>query len=476
VDEILFELLNRTRYLEHFPSPFSTPRDPRISRGPRIAGEVARSAGGGRTEQAQVIANVSRFADVVDRYCDRRRDHSLSLFVDYLDLVLLSGVDEEAAREHDLDDREDAVRVMTIHQAKGLEFEVVFLPAMVEGRLPQPHRSADLDLPPQLAETPLRAREDQVAEERRLCYVAMTRARSRLFLSWAEQYEGSRTWRPSRFLDELGSGVVQRTAPGVGQPPGPPPALRATSPREGGREEVTLSFSSIAAYRECPRQHWFRYRLRLPAAPAVEAQFGTILHLVLMRAGRLRGQGREVGGGLLRDLYQEAWESVGLTEPRRRPALEALGWRLLEGFHQAGGLDATPWLLEAPFTASVDGWSLRGIIDRVDEAPPRWRIIDYKTGRPQPESRLRRDLQLALYALGARSLPGIDAAEPLELEIVYLRDGHRRVLEATSELVEQARRIGDEVAEGVRAGRFEPRPDRRRCSLCAYRLACDASL
>src|SRR5205823_8950440 len=103
------------------------------------------------------------------------------------------------------------------------------------------------------------------------------------------------------------------------------------------------------------------------------------------------------GTSLLRELYQEAWEAVGLSEPRRRPALEALGWRLLRAFQEAGGLDADPWLLEAPFTASVDGWTLRGVIDRVDRvltAPARWRIVDYKTGRPQPESRLRRDLQL----------------------------------------------------------------------------------
>ena len=121
VDELLFELLNRTRYLEGVP--------------------------------AQVTANVSRFAELVDRYCERRRDHSLSLFVDYLDLVLLSGVDEDVAREDDaLEGQEDAVQVMTIHQAKGLEFEAVFVPAMVEGRLPQPHRRGDLDLPVQLAE------------------------------------------------------------------------------------------------------------------------------------------------------------------------------------------------------------------------------------------------------------------------------------------------------------------------------------
>jgi RecB family exonuclease len=208
----------------------------------------------------------------------------------------------------------------------------------------------------------------------------------------------------------------------------------------------------------------------------VEAQFGTVLHLALMRAGRLRGQGREVGSGLLREIYQEAWEAVGLADERRRPAMEALGWRLLRGFHDAGGLETRPSLLEALFTATLDGWTLRGIVDRVDRTSDGWRIIDYKTGRAQPASRLRRDLQLALYAVGARSLPEIEDGEPLELEIVYLRDGRRVVMDASDDLLQEVRRIGGEVAEGVRAGRFEARPDRRRCSLCAYRLACEAAL
>jgi RecB family exonuclease len=331
----------------------------------------------------------------------------------------------------------------------------------------------------------------------------MTRARRRLVLSWAERYEGSRSWRPSRFLEELGPSVVQRT--NVGATLASPGLERSAVPDEGEASlaptiDVNLSFSAISAYRECPRQHWYRYRSRLPASPAVEAQFGTIVHLTLMRAGRLRGQGREVGLGLLGELHQEAWEAIGLSDPRRRPALEALGWRLLRRFHEAGGLERPPWLLEAPFAASLDGWTLRGVIDRVDSllpprgggGPPgpegvggqaqpnggtaRWRIIDYKTGRPQPASRLRRDLQLALYAVGARSLPGIEDGEPLELEIVYLRDGRSVVLEATAELLQEARRIGGEVAASLRAGRFEPRPERRRCSLCAYRLACEAAL
>src|SRR5690242_19353167 len=118
----------------------------------------------------------------------------------HLDLVLLSCEDEAAA---ELEASGDSITVMTIHQAKGLEFDAVFVPSLVEGRLPQSGRSQRFELPPAVLEPLVRGREDVIAEERRLLYVAMTRARKRLYLTHAEHYEGGRRWRESRFLDEI---------------------------------------------------------------------------------------------------------------------------------------------------------------------------------------------------------------------------------------------------------------------------------
>jgi ATP-dependent exoDNAse (exonuclease V) beta subunit len=488
VDELLFELLDRTRYLDRVVAP-----EDRTS-----------------TEARHIAANVGRFAELVSEYCERQRDHRLGPFVEYLNLVLLSGLDEEVP---EVEEPGDAVQVMTIHQAKGLEFDLVFVPAVVEGRLPQPRRRDGIealaggDLPLHLLEPSVRAREDQVAEERRLCYVAMTRARRRLVLSWAERYEGARLWRRSRFLDELGpeirrcdlrsvkvNGIVSNQKVEADRPPSTgweagqdQGGAGSLDHQTAGEAGPVLSYSSISAYRECPRQHWYRYQLGLSVPSSPEAQLGSVVHLVLMGAGRLRQQGREPDRAVLQRLYREAWERVGCSDPRRQPALEKLGWRLLEGFIAAGGLASSPVLVEAPFTVELGGWTLRGVVDRVDRlepaggdeptggrgAAPRWRIVDYKTGDPAPISRLRRDLQLALYALGMQATLGHD---PLELEIVYLREGRSVRLSVTEDLLAEARRIGTEVAEGVRRGRFEPRPERRRCSLCSYRLACEAAL
>ncbi len=457
VDELFFELMNQTRYLDL--ASFESEADRR-----------------------QAAANLGRFAELLAGYCEGARDHSLRAFMAYLDLVLLSETDEEVAGAEEV---EEAVQVMTIHQAKGLEFDAVFVPALVEGRLPHSRRPDRFTLPAELVpEAP--GREDQVAEERRLAYVAMTRARDRLYLSWADRYDGGKTWRRSRFLEELEAAGAERfrhrrveavpPAPvpelAAGESPAAAIALAAAIPGE----PLALSFSGISTYRECPRQYRFRYVYRLPRAADPEAEFGTILHHALRRAGEVRQAGGEVDATALRRVHEAAWETLPYSDERRRPALKSLGLSQLERYRAAGGFAATPALLEQAFSARVDGWQLHGIIDRVD--PPEvsrgsWRLLDYKTGSPVPASRLRRDLQLALYALGARRALGLD---PLELEIVYLKDATRVVVPATQGLLEEAEGIASEVADGIRQGRFEARPERRRCALCPYRLACSDAL
>jgi DNA helicase-2/ATP-dependent DNA helicase PcrA len=408
--------------------------------------------------------NVVRFGETIADFCESSPDHSLDAYLHHLELVLLSGEDEEAAQV----EATDAVHVMTIHQSKGLEFDSVFVPSLVEGRLPQSGRSPRFELPPAVLEPLVRGREDVVAEERRLLYVAMTRARHSLYLTWAKHYEGGRRWRESRFLEQVrqaGLRVVRRSEVGGTAPQSAEVVLE---PREG---EVQLSYSGMTAYRDCPRQYWYRYVRRLPNMQSAEAAHGVILHEVLRRAGELRKQGQAIGARSLKTIHDEVWQSVDFPDPRRAPAFKRIGAAELEAYRVRGGLDGEPSFLEQPFDIAVDGWKLRGVIDRIDRSGEGWRIIDYKSGRPV--GRRRRDLQVALYALGASTALRL---EPLELEVVYLASHESVEVENVGALVREAKVEGTEVAEGIRNGEFPSRPERRRCRLCPYRLACADAL
>jgi DNA helicase-2/ATP-dependent DNA helicase PcrA len=441
VRDLFFELMNRSRYLE-------------------VIGQTLEKG-----EAARVTANVSRFAEMIAEFSENVTDRSLSSYLHHLDLVLLSGEDEEPAPVEAAD---DAIHVMTIHQAKGLEFDVVFVPGLVEGRLPQSGRSPRFELPASVLEPLVRGREDVVAEERRLLYVAMTRARRHLFLTRASHYEGGRRWRESRFLDEVRAAGARTVSERAFDSEAPPPAVRIPARRPG---EVVLSYSAIAAYRDCPRQYWYRQEQRLPAVQSAEAVHGVIQHEVLRQAGEARKSGREVTARTLKAIHEEVWRQSTFPDPRRAATFKRIGAAQLEAYRGRGGFDASPEFLEQPFSAGVDGWTLRGVIDRIDRTESGWLIVDYKSGRPLTRS--RRDLQVALYALGASSALHLD---PMELEVVYLATGESVKVEKVRDLVTEATSQAAEVAEGVREGRFEARPERRRCRLCPYRLACADAL
>jgi DNA helicase-2/ATP-dependent DNA helicase PcrA len=147
-----------------------------------------------RTEDAESrIENLAELVSAAREYESREPEPSLGGFVDRLSL--LSDVDEEEGA------KDARVLMMTLHSAKGLEFPTVVLAGLEEGLFPHSRSSDDVE---------------ELEEERRLCYVGMTRARSKLVLTGASrrrifgEYQPS---QPSRFIDEVPSELVDRVAP-----------------------------------------------------------------------------------------------------------------------------------------------------------------------------------------------------------------------------------------------------------------------
>ncbi len=147
-----------------------------------------------RSEDAEGrIENLAELVSAAREYESREPEPTLTGFVDRLSL--LSDVDEEEGT------RDARIWLMTLHSAKGLEFPMVILAGLEEGLFPHSRSSED---------------EEELEEERRLCYVGMTRARQRLILTGAArrrifgEYQSS---EPSRFVDEVPAELVERVAP-----------------------------------------------------------------------------------------------------------------------------------------------------------------------------------------------------------------------------------------------------------------------
>jgi len=147
-----------------------------------------------RSEDSEArIENLAELVSAAREYESREAEPSLRAFVDRLSL--LSDVDEEEGAEN------ARIWLMTLHSAKGLEFPTVIMAGLEEGLFPHSRSSED---------------EEELEEERRLCYVGMTRARQRLLLTGAArrrifgEYQSS---EPSRFIDEVPAELLERIAP-----------------------------------------------------------------------------------------------------------------------------------------------------------------------------------------------------------------------------------------------------------------------
>ena len=179
----------------------------------------------GTEEGEERWQNIRELATVAVQYVELEPPGGLAAFLEETALVAdVDGYDEEA----------DAVSLITFHAAKGLEFPVVFLIGLEEGVAPH---SRSFDNP------------DQMEEERRLAYVAITRARERLYLVYAFRrtlFGGSMTNVPSRFIadipDSLKQGQRLRAHSGDAlrryvEPAGPPPSFETERVRYVDREE-----------------------------------------------------------------------------------------------------------------------------------------------------------------------------------------------------------------------------------------------
>jgi DNA helicase-2/ATP-dependent DNA helicase PcrA len=113
-------------------------------------------------------------------------------------------------------------------------------------------------------------------------------------------------------------------------------------------------------------------------------------------------------------------------------------------------------------------------VDRVDRLPDgEYELIDYKTGRPKTAAQLAEDVQLSLYAVGAREAWQLEASRQA---YYYLLDDQKVEVPADDgDRAEWIREVATEVAEGILSQGFEPTPSFAACSMCDYRLVCPAA-
>ncbi|MCH8268420.1 MAG: ATP-dependent helicase [Acidobacteria bacterium] len=416
------------------------------------------------------------------------------------------------------------VQLMTVHGAKGLEFENVFVLHLLRRAFPTSNRRPLISLPDALWKGSLLEGDFHIEEERRLFYVALTRARSTLTLCTVS----NKRQQPSRFLDELRNDQLRDEQLREDKDGGSEidwkklsaptePVLQALRQEDTIRQppfsqierwtgamaappagSLTLSASGLDTYRQCPRKYQYSYVCRLPVSPSPALLFGSIMHRAVrelvsrLAAGRdasndaSRNASKKAGGDAGREVQQpetveaildQHWSSAGFTDPHQESKYKEMGREQLAGLKKA--LEGQPFQLlhqEKGFQFSVKakqggGTKLLGRIDQINQlAGQDVELIEYKTGRAQTQKEADRSLQLTLYALACREVLGL---KPLSLVLYNLttQEGFRttRGPDDFKELQGQIR----QVSRDILAGKFPALPGYH-CRYCDFRPICPA--
>jgi DNA helicase-2/ATP-dependent DNA helicase PcrA len=432
-------------------------------------------------EEAEV-QNVARFfRRVQDATRVLPRDH-VREFVDHLDALIDAGEDPAVA-EADVD--APAVRILTVHKAKGLEFPVVFVVGLVQGRFPWPSRGDVLELPAALLRDRPSPGDFRLQEERRLFYVAMTRAKEALHLTSAHDYGGRRTRKPSQFVlealdlprdtprsvklspqEELRAFAPPADTGGEGDPPVPPDAV------------LELSHRQVDDYETCPLKYRYVHVLRVPIRRHHTVVYGETLHRVVEHYLRRRAAGLYTSLEDLLDTYEREWRNEGFLTWAHEAARRDAGRAAVRRFwHEEEAAGTRPTHVEREFgvsLADVGGPTrIRGRWDRVDETEQGAVIVDYKSSdvreAERADVRAEDSLQLQIYALVWRALNG---RLPARVELRFLESGVVGRHTPTDEDAERALEAIRAAAAGIRARRFAATPSYQVCRYCAYRQIC----
>lgn len=324
---------------------------------------------------------------------------------------------------------ERGVRIMTHHATKGLEYAIVICACMAQNKFPTERmRSNGLipsalvpDIALMLKDVPDYAHgeviEDyekttQLAEERRLCYVAFTRAKERLYLTFAKKY-GSAEHAPSQFLAEISfkeNPDVHYEEDTLLSEQKAPELLPADS-LSTLRKKRTFSPSALLLFIECQKKYEYKYLYNMPEKESdsfEEMLLGSFVHAVFEKGVEANFSTEEAFQELARTLYtEEEWRSVNLAEA-------AL---LIKVFFQRNrNKFSRNSKTELSLKTTLDGITFEGYADRVDIHPDGIEIIDYKTGKT-PIAPKHRNLQLGLYALAAAEL-GLGPVKCVTLEML----------------------------------------------------------
>jgi DNA helicase-2/ATP-dependent DNA helicase PcrA len=442
---------------------------------------------------------LDRLVEFVKGWEQKSDGKKLRDFVEYLEFF------EQANGDIFLEDEpfDDAVQLMTVHSAKGLEFPHVFILHMNKRDFPSGPRPVVFEFPAELMKEEKPTGDFQIQEERRLFYVALTRARQRLTLSTiVNKYK-----KPSPFLDDfLMNPQIQKfdavqSSPKVIIPPAeevaaPAPDSDGSPQLFGGAvgadtraysrvalwakayhppvaEPLQLSASAIERYLKCPMQYMFESMWKIRGGPSAAMTFGNAMHTTIKEFVSELRKRRKISFDEVRAIYDREWSSAGFSDDYHEEEYRKAGREQLENFCRSYAA-APPEVLhqEKPFELHFEhDVIVKGRMDQVNRiGENEIEIVDYKTGKAKDSKKADDSLQLSIYAIAAEEVLEL---KPARLVFYNLTTNEAVGTTRDAKALAKAKQTVAEVADRIRAKDFGAKPGFN-CKYCDFEPLCPA--
>ncbi len=472
------------------------------------------------------LLNVGNFLKRAQDFTRRnKKNNSITAFNIYLEAIMRSGglphIKPESYRN------QDGIIVNTVHGVKGAEYPIVFMPFLRSASFPLNFRSTKrINRPPDswldyIHDTDITPKEHHLEEERRLFYVAITRAQKKLFLlapkkatspflkelpdilmeerNMTETQSTTRTHSDLKVkYEQFIQKALSREA--YDQVKDYSLALKAIHEHEQGLsielgdsdweqelkldlkqefqppvpERIDLSASAIDTYESCP----LKFRLgRIDGIPQTakkpELVFGNIIHGVLQR---FHEPDKELSKERILRLLDEEWKKGEFDYVVREEKFKEQGIDMLTRYQEIISIDRPNVLkTEEKFAFDIGPITIRGAIDRIDNTPDGITILDYKTSKTP--SSAKSNLQLAVYSMYLEQLDDKNIGGlPVSASLYFLREEEKplRSHSFTTDQIGETKEKIIEVAAGIKRKEFQAKTGKH-CDWCDYKnLACPA--